>query len=114
MAKNLGRVHALHISLPVPEGTKSGDPVLGGGVLPGTAITDRGAGGNIPDEASVHRDGSWRHLVDGAVTSKGQKIYLAPGSTTLVTTATGNTLWGYALELKAAAVGRIEIAVAQV
>lgn len=117
MAKNRGSAHALHIELPVPEGTLSGDPVLGGGVLPGVAVTDRGAGGNAADEATVWRDGSFYLAVDGAVTKKGTKLYIAPADarqTSLVTTATGNTLFGYALATKAAASGVIEVAVAQV
>jgi predicted RecA/RadA family phage recombinase len=114
MAKNRASENALHISLPVPEGTKSGEPVLVNGIGPGVALTDRGAGGNLADEATVWRDGSWYLPVDGAVTEKFTKVYIIAASRTLTTTATGNTLFGYALEKKAAAVAPIEVVIAQV
>ena len=109
MAKNQHLRHALHIELPVPSGTKSGDPVKVGAFV-GVTITDRDAAGN----ATVWRDGSWHLTVDGAVSGPGVPVYKAEGSTTLTTTATGNTLFGYALAPKSAAAATIPVAVAQV
>ena len=114
MAKNRGKAHGLHIALPVPEGTKSGEPVLVNGYLPGVALTDRGDGGNIETEATVWRDGTWILDVDGAVTDKGTRVFIVPATRALTTTATGNTLFGYALETKAAPVAPIEVVLAQV
>ena len=62
MAKNEHLRHANHVSLPVPAGTVSGDPVRVG-ILNGVAQTDRAStsnwgGGNAAGEASVWLDGS--------------------------------------------------------
>jgi predicted RecA/RadA family phage recombinase len=115
MAKNHAASNALHISLPVPDGTLSGEPVKVGSFV-GVAITDKGAGGNAATDATVWRDGSWRLEVDGEVTAIGQPIYITETRTlTTIDDADGvDDLWGYALETKAAAAAVIEVVVAQV
>lgn len=112
MATNQHLRHALHTDLPVPAGTKSGDPVKVGALV-GVAITDRGDGGNTATHATVWRDGSWHLTVDGAVTEVGTPVYITADGD-LVVTATDNTLFGYALETKSAAAGPIPVAIAQV
>lgn len=90
----------LHV--PVPAGTKSGDPVLLGGNLPGCALTTRDANG----EATVKFEGGWRFKViakNGAGNSAiavGDKIFIeAEGKLSKI--ATG-TLFGFAVEPAAA------------
>jgi len=114
MARNEQFLNADHLSLPVPEGTKSGDAVLAGGVLPGYAKTGRGEGGNDPDRASVWTKGAANVPVTGAITAVLQKVYIPPAGGALTATATGNTLWGYALETKGSGVGVIPVKIAQV
>jgi predicted RecA/RadA family phage recombinase len=104
MSKNL--VYAGHkpaLSLPVPSGTKSGDPVLVGGIV-GVAETDRaattngvrtGGVGNPDGYASVAVDGVYSLPCTDAVAAAGTKIYITgSGPFTLTTTATSNTLFG--------------------
>lgn len=84
-------------SLPVPSGTKSGDPVKVG-VLNGVAVTDRAtttnpAGGNADGNASVWLEGAYSFPVTGAVKAVGDPIYIANGKLA----ATGTTLFGAAL-----------------
>lgn len=77
MATNQRYTHFDHISLTVPEGTKSGDPVIVGQIA-GVAQTDRGTDGR----ATVWLDGSYMLPVAGAVT-EGQALYLdKPGQLT--------------------------------
>ena len=56
--------------------------------------------------------------VSDAVTNVGQPLYVAGDGTSritaLTTTATGNTLFGYALETKTATAAPIAVAIAQV
>ena len=91
MALNEHLRHANHLSLPVPAGTKSGDPVRVG-ILNGVAQTNRAtatdwAGGNVEGEATVWLDGSHHLPVTGAVEAVGDPIYLADGA--LSATGTG-------------------------
>lgn len=125
MAKNEVFRYGDHLSLPVPAGTVSGDPVVVG-TLPGVAQTDRpvtGAnptfgGGNPEGQASVWLDGVHKLRVDGAVTTVGQSVYYVGDgttrNTTLTTTAAGNTLFGQALETKTATAAEISVRVARV
>lgn len=103
MAKNEHLRHADHISLPVPAGVTSGDPVRVG-ILNGVAQTNRAtaanpAGGNPDGHASVWLDGSHHFPVAGAVESIGQAIYIADGA--LTATAEGGALFGAALATQA-------------
>ena len=108
-----------HLSLPVPAGIKSGDPVRIGG-LNGVAQTDRNDG-NAPDpanlkpvntnpvgNASVWLKGAHEFEVDFAVATVGLPIYI-DGSNKLTGTASGNSLYGHALTTKAAAAGPLVV-----
>lgn len=108
MATNEVFREADHLTLPVPSGVKSGDPVLVGS-LPGVAQTDRDANGN----ATVWLDGAYRLTVTGAVVNVGDPVYIA-ADRSLSVTATGNTVFGYALETKTATAAPIIVRVAEV
>ncbi len=114
MALNEQFLNADHLSLPVPEGTKSGDPVLAGGVLPGYAKTNEGEAGNAEGFASVWTKGAANVPVTGAITAVLQKVYIPAAGGALTATATGNVLWGYALKTKGAGSGVIPVKIAQV
>ena len=119
--KNEAFVPASELSLPVPVGTKSGEPVLVGS-LPGMAATDRGAGGNIDTHASVLMDDrAYEVNVNGAIAGVGTPIFIVAADRSLTTTATGNTLWGYSvckadgsMATKAAGVGPAIVKLAKV
>lgn len=81
-------------SLPVPSGTKSGEPVLVAGVFPGVAQVDEGAGGNPAGYASVWLRGVYELKVPEAVAAVGTPIYIK-ADRTLTTSASGNTLYGH-------------------
>lgn len=104
MAKNRRLDKALHLSLPVPAGVLSGEPVSVG-AFRGLAITDRRADGT----ATIWLDGSADYTVTGAVASVGLPIYIT-SARALNTTATDNQLFGYSLGTKAAAAGPLEVA----
>lgn len=90
MATNQRYTHSEHISLPVPEGTKSGDPVIVGGYA-GVAKIDRNEDGN----ATVWLDGSYMLEVDAAVEA-GQPVFLdTPGGPL---TTSGTAFFGLAVE----------------
>lgn len=77
MAKNRVFSKADKLSLPVPEGTVSGQPLVIGD-LPAVAVTDRDASG----KASLQFDGGWKLTVKGknkAGNTKievGQKVFM--------------------------------------
>lgn len=90
------------ISLPVPAGTRSGDPVKVGGII-GVCETDRtelvsgvqyGGVGNPDGYASVAPDGTYSLKVPEVVAAAATPIYIKSDNT-LTTTATGNTLFGH-------------------
>lgn len=94
---------ATELSLPVPAGTKSGDPVRVGAVN-GVAATDRSeanapAGGNIVGNASVVTDArSYTYEVAGAIAGPFTAVYLTPraGATAPILSTTGTGApWGY-------------------
>ena len=75
MARNITYDDANQVSLPVPAGTKSGDPVRVGG-LNGVALTNRAlstatppefGGGNVDGEATVKLNGAATFDVDFAL-----------------------------------------------
>lgn len=78
------------ISLPVPTGTKSGDPVRVG-VLNGVAIVDEGSGFNAGGYTSVDMFGG--HLFELAGAQVGDAVYITSAGE-LTKTASGNKLWG--------------------
>lgn len=94
-------------SLPVPAGTKSGDPVKVGGFV-GIALTDRQAAmaagvvntGNPVGSASVALDGTWSVPCADAVAEVGTALYLSgAGPFTVTTTVGSNTLFGYSADV---------------
>jgi predicted RecA/RadA family phage recombinase len=88
------------LSLPVADGTDSGDPVLVGS-LPGVALTNKATEANpVPGtklgNATVAFDGVFDLPVTGAVASAGLPVYITSGGT-LTATSTSNTLFGYSV-----------------
>lgn len=105
MAKNEHLRHANHVSLPVPSGTVSGDPVRVG-ILNGVAQTDRAStanwgGGNAVGEASVWLDGSHHLDVTGAIANIGDPVYILADGSLAATTAEGASVFGAALATQA-------------
>lgn len=95
------------LSLPVASGVKTGDPVIVGSLI-GVAQTDRAdstatppvfGGGNPDGNASVWTEGAFLLSVTGAVTV-GAPIYITSAGA-LNVTASGNTLFGYSLDVNA-------------
>jgi predicted RecA/RadA family phage recombinase len=91
------------LSLPVPALTRSGSPVLVGGLI-GVCETDRtevvsgkqyGGVGNPDGYASVAPDGTYSLPVADAVSAAGTKIYIVAADNTLTTTAGSNVLFGH-------------------
>lgn len=116
MAKNQVFKYVDTLSLPVPEGTKSGDPVQVG-VLVGVAETDRAirsdtgadawdetyGGGNGEGFASVGLKGAYSLKVTGAL-EIGQAVYFNAAGDALTATA-GGRRFGVALTTKGAGEG---------
>lgn len=125
------------ISLPVPAGTKSGDPVKVGSLV-GVAATDRAdstidpptvdsvaanSSGNPDGYASVLTDGGYLLTVAGAITAPGTPVYVTgTGPFALSVTNGGtDTVFGYTVPgpdnkyaTKAAGSGPAVVRVAQV
>ena len=112
MATNEVFRDADHLSLPVTADTPSGSPVVVGSLV-GVTQTAEGEGGNDEGFATVWRKGAHDLSVTGAIASVGLPVYIT-AAYALNTTASGNTLFGYALETKGAAAGVIKVAVARV
>jgi predicted RecA/RadA family phage recombinase len=110
MATNEVFREADHLTLPVPSGVKSGDAVLVGS-LPGVAQTTRD---DVAGTATVWLDGAFRLTVTGAVANVGDPVYIVSADRSLTTTATGNTVFGYALETKTATAAPIIVRIAEV
>lgn len=117
MATNIIFDHGDHISLPVPSGTKAGDPVRVGG-LNGVAVTDRAnestgpfntdgtlntaynaGGGNVAGNASVWLVGAASLLVKGTGIAPGDPIYWDAAATPKLTKTNSGSLpeYGHAL-----------------
>ena len=86
-----------NVSLPVPAGTQSGDPVRVG-IINGVAQVNVGDGQNIAGYASVKSYGAFLVPVAGAV-AVGDPIYIADGE---LSTDDAGELWGVALQAQAA------------
>lgn len=123
MARNEIYRDADFLSLPVPAGTKSGDPVRIGG-LNGVAQTDRAVATSNPDEiqgppvnlnpvgnASVALRGGWEFTVDFAVAGIGDPVYITSAGA-LTGTASGNSLYGHALTTKTSTSGPLVVRLA--
>lgn len=121
MATNEIYRDANHLSAPVPEGTKAGDPLRLGG-LNCVAQTDRNEDGaanpdpvrgydpnlNPVGNATVWMKGGHEFTVDFEVADWGTPIYItAAGALTEV--ATGNALYGHAISTKAAEAGPLVV-----
>ncbi|MGL5910359.1 MAG: DUF2190 family protein [Phycicoccus sp.] len=105
------------LSLPVPANTTSGSPVKVGSLV-GVTQTDRATvtnfgGGNAVGNATVWMKGVHDLTVTGAITNIGDPVYI-DGSNALNVTASGNTLFGYALATKTAGAAVIPVKLAQV
>lgn len=102
-------------TLPVTNGTLSGSPVVVGSLV-GVALTDEGGGvGNAEGFATVGMGGVTRQPV-GTTTAiaVGGPVYIT-SAYALTPTASGNTLFGHALEAKGTTAGEvIDIELAQV
>lgn len=102
MAKNEVYRLGQYVPLPVADGTDSGDPVRVG-ILNGAAVTPKNTvegefGGHL-GEAPVDLGGAYIFpvTITGGPLTAGQAIYITAAGA-LVTTATGNSLFGAALE----------------
>lgn len=93
MATNVTFNKGDNLSLPVPQGTKSGDFVLVGDQgLFGVAMTDRGGGGNPATHASVQRTGVFRLPVTTSTPADiGDKVYAEADGTLTPAAADGET-----------------------
>lgn len=111
MATNEIFREANHLSLPVPADTPAGAPVRIG-VLNGFTEVPEGEGvGNVDGYSSVNFEGAFKVDVAGAITNKGQAIYIT-GAGALTVTASGNFPFGSALSVKGAGTGPAVVKVA--
>jgi hypothetical protein len=116
MARNEVFRDADHLSLPVPDGTKSGDPLRIGGlnVVAETDVADAAAAvsdivgppfNTNPDGfASCWLKGAHDFPVEFAITNIGDPVYITAANE-LTEVATGNSLYGHALSTKTASAG---------
>ena len=117
MAKNEVYYPGNAIPLPVPEGTKSGDPVVVG-TIAGIAMEDRDAAGNAP----VRVNGVYKLAVTGHDGTKNEAIgvgdkvyYTAPsGGTPAIINANATTGKEFGVALKAIAQGATDAVVATI
>jgi hypothetical protein len=88
------------LSVPVPEGTESGDFVLVFDEIPAVALTDEGDGGNADNHATVALNPKWvfEHPVNaaGAAIDIGDRVFL--DGTDLNDDNVNGTFYGWALE----------------
>jgi hypothetical protein len=100
-----------NISLPVPSGKKSGDPVRVGG-LNGVCQTDRArTAGITPTNADGTVNGAATFQVSFAA-NPGDPIYILADGSALTATATSNNLFGHALSTKGATAGPLVVRIA--
>jgi predicted RecA/RadA family phage recombinase len=113
MARNEHFHDAERLSLPVPADTASGVGVIVGSLV-GVTQTAEGEGGNADGYATVWMKGAFDLPVTGAIATVGTPVYIPTAGGAVTATATGNTLFGYALETKGTGVGTIPVKIAQV
>lgn len=101
------------LSLPVPADTASGAPVKVGSLM-GVTATAEGEGGNVDGNASVWLAGVFDLLV-GTTTALavGDPVYITSGGA-LTPVASGNTLFGHAVEAKGTSPDTIRVKIAKV
>lgn len=118
------------VSVPVPTGKKSGDPVRVGS-LNGYCKTDRAkvdvaptnadgtlntsynyGGGNPTGNASVWFEGAPTFTVAFAIAAVGTPVYILADGSALTDVATGNNLYGHALTTKGATSGPLTVRIA--
>jgi hypothetical protein len=105
MATNLIFEPVGKLSVPVPDGTVSGDALIVLGTVPAVALTDKGAGGNAATDATVAINPAW--VVDipvkgedgagNAAISVGEQVWVDTDGEINVDLTNG-TLFGIALE----------------
>ena len=91
MATNMVHTPGNQIQLP-RAGVSSGDPVVVG-QIPGVALTDTDASGNI----TLKTDGVFRLLITGAITL-GALVYATTAVPAVLSTTNTGVRFGYALE----------------
>lgn len=120
MARNEVYKDADYLSLPVPTGALSGEPVRVGGlnavlqtnegsVDEGSNTYDTAASSNKPGFASVALKGAFRIPVSTTTAlSVGDPVYIVTASRTLTTTSNSdaNPIFGYALSAKGTTAGQ--------
>lgn len=110
MAKNEVFDLGDNLALPVTADTPSGSPVVVGHIV-GVAATKEGEGGNVDGYATVVTKGVYNLTVTGAVASVGLPVYIT-SAYALNVTASGNQLFGHALDTKGAAASVIRVKIA--
>lgn len=109
MAKNQVFAPSKTRSLPVADGTESGDPVIVGSIV-GVALTSKGEGGNAAGNATVALDGAF-DLPIGTTTSLavGAKVFIVTSTGALTTTdnSGANPVFGKVLEAKGTTAGEV-------
>ena len=113
MSRNEVFRDADHLSLPVPQDTPSGTPVVVGSLV-GITQTGEGKGGNADGYATVWRKGAHEVPVAGAITAVGQPVYIPPAGGGLTATVGSNVIGGYALATKGSGTGPLTVAIARV
>jgi predicted RecA/RadA family phage recombinase len=111
MALNIAREECDQVSVPVADGTRSGDLILVGD-LPAVALTDKGA--QTAGDATVKFNGSV--YVDVTITTAvGDTIYAhgAGSGQTFNKTSSGGTRIGVALGATDSSGGRLEVKLAK-
>lgn len=110
-----------HLSAPVADTVRSGDPLRIGilnavaetdpggttdpnNVLNGVAQNTGGVGNAVGFTSVSHEEGVWRVSVAGALAGYGTPVYITPAGT-LTATAASNFLWGAAIRAKGTGTG---------
>jgi predicted RecA/RadA family phage recombinase len=107
------------LSLPVPADAPSGAPVIIGSIV-GVLATKENQGGNPDGYGSVWCEGVYRlKVVTNTALTVGAPVYIIAANsgnpdTALTPTASGNTLFGYAVEAKGTAPATIRVKLAKV
>lgn len=120
MALNEIHPEGNHLSLPVPAGTKSGEPRRVG-ILNVVAEVDVAtaegtpgylSGQNAAGRASTSQVGTWLLPVAAGAITEGQAIYITPANV-LTGTAASNFLFGAAVSTKGAGAGNVVVKILQ-